>query len=186
MQRLMSYFLNDLREMKGRLWLLWIWIWIRASWICVAKYISKQNHCLIGKYFVHYPSTHFTKVASLHLTLKNNCYTHFVGSIVDHKRLKRSVPLRPGEKKENSKVKILFIVWSHCVLQCFNSYMKKYQCSKLNTYLVTIFLSEWGYCVYTEIPLRLSPAPTFRALKNMSAVMLHFLIHIEWLDQLTL
>ena len=47
------------------------------------------------------------------------------------------------------------------------------------TYPVTIFLSEWGYCVYIEIPLRLSPAPKFRALKkNMSAVMLHFLMHI--------
>ena len=35
-----------------------------------------------------------------------------------------------------------------------------------------------GYSVYIEIPLRLSPTPTFRALKNMSAVMLHFLMHI--------
>ena len=74
---------------------------------------------------------------------------------------KGSVPLRP------------------CVLQCINSYMKnKYQCSKLNTYIVTTFLSEWWYCVNIEIPLRLRSAPTFRALKNMSAVMLHFLIHI--------
>ena len=52
-----------------------------------------------------------------------------------------------------------------------------YQCSKLHTFLVRIFLSEWGYCVYIEIPLRLSTTPTFRALKNMSAVMLHFLMH---------
>ena len=65
-----------------------------------------------------------------------------------------------------------------CVLQCFNSYTYNYQCSILNTYLVTtIFLSEWEYCVYIEIPLRSSPAPTLRALKNMSAVMLHFLLH---------
>ena len=35
-----------------------------------------------------------------------------------------------------------------------------------------------GYCVYIEISLGLSPAPTFGALKNMSAVMLHFLMHI--------
>ena len=34
-------------------------------------------------------------------------------------------------------------------------------------YLVTIFLSEWGYCVYIETPLRLSPDPTFRALKKI-------------------
>ena len=39
-------------------------------------------------------------------------------------------------------------------------------CSKLNTHLVILFLSEWGYSVYIEIPLRLSPAPTFRALKE--------------------
>ena len=30
-------------------------------------------------------------------------------------------------------------------------------------YLLTIFLSEWGHCVYIEIPLRVSPATTFRA-----------------------
>ena len=44
--------------------------------------------------------------------------------------------------------------------------MKKYQCLNLNTYLVTIFLSEWEYCVNIEIPLRLSRAPTFKALKK--------------------
>ena len=37
---------------------------------------------------------------------------------------KGSVPLRPGEKIRNSKIKILFIVWSYCVLQRFNSYVK--------------------------------------------------------------
>ena len=36
----------------------------------------------------------------------------------------------------------------------------------LNTYLAIIFYSEWGYCVYIEILLRLSPVPTFRALKK--------------------
>ena len=56
--------------------------------------------------------------------------------------------------------------------------MKKYLYSKFNTYLVTVFLVEWGYCVnYMKKPLRLSPDPTFRALKNMSAVMLNFLMH---------
>ena len=54
-----------------------------------------------------------------------------------------------------------------------------YQCSKFNTYLVTIFLSEWGYSVYIEIALRLSSAPLFRAFKNMSAVMyVTFCMHI--------
>ena len=67
--------------------------------------------------------------------------------------------------QKGSEFKNQNFVWSQCVLQCFNSYMKKYQCSKLNTYLFTIFVSKWGYCVYIEIPLRLSPAPTFRTLK---------------------
>ena len=69
------------------------------------------------------------------------------------------------KKLENSKVKIFFVAWFQWVFQCINSYMKKYQCSKLNFYLVTTFLS-WGggYWVYIEIPMRLSPAPTFRAL----------------------
>ena len=92
--------------------------------------------------------------------------------------LKGSVPLRPGEKKKKIRKSKWCSLFGLIVLQCFNSYMKKYQSSKLNTYLITAFFSEWGYCVYIEIPLRLSPAPTFRALKNMSAVMLHFLIHI--------
>ena len=91
---------------------------------------------------------------------------------------KGSVPLSGEKKSEKSKIKILFIVWSQCVFQCFYSDMKKYQFSKLNTYLITIFLSEWRHCVYIEIPLRLCPAPTFKDLKNMSAVILHFFIHI--------
>ena len=83
------------------------------------------------------------------------------------------------KKSENSKVKILFIVWSQCVLQCVNLTWKKIPMIKIEYLSIdTTFLSEWGYCVYIEIPLRLSPVPTFRALKNMSAVMLHFLIHI--------
>ena len=57
--------------------------------------------------------------------------------------------------------------------------MKKMPMFKLNTYPATIFPLEWGYCLYIEIPFRLSPDPTFRALKNMSAVMLHFLMHIS-------
>ena len=66
------------------------------------------------------------------------------------------------KKSENSKIKILFISWSQCVL----THMKQYQCSKLDIYLVTLFLSEWGYFVYIVIQLRLSPAPTSRALKT--------------------
>ena len=91
------------------------------------------------------------------------------------KIIKDQCLLRPGEKSENSKFKMFGLNVSFHVLTLT---WKKYQCSKLNTYLVTTFLSEWGYCDYIEIPLRLSPAPTFRALKYMSAVMLHFLTHI--------
>ena len=43
---------------------------------------------------------------------------------------------------------------------------------------MTIFLSAWGYCVNIDIPLRLRPAPTFRDLKNMRAVMLDFRMDI--------
>ena len=46
-------------------------------------------------------------------------------------------------------------------------------------YLSSYTLSEWGYFDYFEIPLRLDPAQKFRALKNMSALMLHFLIQID-------
>ena len=38
--------------------------------------------------------------------------------------------------------------------------------------------SKGGYCVYIEIRLRLGSVPIFRTLKNMSAVMLNFLMHI--------
>ena len=70
------------------------------------------------------------------------------------------------KNKKTRKIKILLIVWPICVLICFKSYTNKYECSKLNTYLVKLFLSEWGYCVYIEIPLKLSSPPplTFRAL----------------------
>ena len=85
------------------------------------------------------------------------------------------------------KSNFLVIVWSQCVLQCFNFYMKK--CSKLNTYLDTIFPSEWGYCVYIEIPLKLSPAPTLGALKKWAQwcyIFLCTLVNKEWHDQLIL
>ena len=83
------------------------------------------------------------------------------------------MPLRTGEKIR--KIKILFMVWSQIVFRCLNSYMKKCQCSKLNTHLTTIFLSEWENCVYIEIPLRPQHSEPF---ENMSAVMLHFHMHI--------
>ena len=57
--------------------------------------------------------------------------------------VKESVPFVPGEK-----IRKCFDLHS------FNSYMKKYQCPKWNTYLVII--SEWGYCVYIEILFRLN------------------------------
>ena len=78
---------------------------------------------------------------------------------------KGSVPLRPGEKIRKF-VKILFIVWSRCVLQCINSFMKKIPMFKTEYLSSYTFLSEWGYCVYIDILLRLGPTPTFRALKK--------------------
>ena len=51
-------------------------------------------------------------------------------------------------------------------LQCLTLVRGKYECSKWNGFLVTIFHSEWGYCVNIKIPLRLGPAPTFRTFKK--------------------
>ena len=39
---------------------------------------------------------------------------------------------------------------------------------KIEYLSITLVLSEWGFY----------PAPTFRVVKNMSEVMLHFLMHI--------
>ena len=53
----------------------------------------------------------------------------------------RIIALRPGEKnKKIQKSKLWFNVFFSFKLL----HEKKYQCSKLNTYLVTAFLSEWG------------------------------------------
>ena len=97
---------------------------------------------------------------------------------------KGPVPSRRGKNQKIRKSNFLVIVWSQYVFQCFNFYMKNYQCSKLNTYLDTIFLSEWGYCVYIEIALRFSPAPTFGALKNERSDVTF--VNIEWHDRLTI
>ena len=35
-------------------------------------------------------------------------------------KAKGSVSLRRSEKSQNSKIKIAFIAWSQCVLQCLN------------------------------------------------------------------
>ena len=88
--------------------------------------------------------------------------------------IKGSVPSRPVAKiRKFDNSNCLHCLVSLVFFNVLTLIRINYQCSKLNTYLVTtIFLSEWGYCVYIEIPLRVSPAPSFRALKNMSAVML--------------
>ena len=74
------------------------------------------------------------------------------------------------KKSENLKIKIfkkiVHCLASMCSSIVFNFLMKKIPMFKMNTYLVTLFLSEWGYCVNIEIPLRLSPASTFRAFKK--------------------
>ena len=97
---------------------------------------------------------------------------------------------------KNPKIRKLYSI---CTLIGLNVFLndliiicKNYECSKLNTYLVTIFLSEWGYMyyVYIEIPSRLSPSPTFRALKNIISVICYFFlctsVNTEWRDQLIL
>ena len=75
--------------------------------------------------------------------------------------------LRPGEtirKIENLKLCLLFSL--NVLFNVLTLIRKNYHCSKLNTSLVTIFLLVRGYSVNIEIPLRLSPARTFRALKR--------------------
>ena len=79
---------------------------------------------------------------------------------------KGSVLFRPGAKKTRKIRNLQF-----CSLLGLNVFFnvetlsrKNYQCSQLNTYIIIIFLSEWGCCVNIEIPFRLSPSPTFRAL----------------------
>ena len=67
---------------------------------------------------------------------------------------------------KNRKLKLCLLFGLNVFFNVLSLIRINYQCSKLNTYLVTIFLSDWGYCVYIEIQLRLSPAPTFRALKK--------------------
>ena len=42
---------------------------------------------------------------------------------------------------------MLFIVWSQCVLLCFNCYMKKYQCSKLYIYLHADVAQRYQLCI---------------------------------------
>ena len=72
----------------------------------------------------------------------------------------------------------MFIVWSQCVLQCFNSLHGK--TTNVQKYLVTIFFSEWGYCVYIEISLRLSPSLTFRALKKCYTFLIFTFVMLAW------
>ena len=66
---------------------------------------------------------------------------------------------------KNRKLKLFLLFDLNVFFNVLSLIRINYQCSKLNTYLVTIFLSEWGYSVYIEIQLRLSLAPTFSALK---------------------
>ena len=66
---------------------------------------------------------------------------------------------------KNRKLKLCLLFGLNVFFNVLTFIRINYQYSKLKTYLVILFLSEWGYSVYIEIPLRLSPAPTFRALK---------------------
>ena len=91
---------------------------------------------------------------------------------------KWSVPLKPGENPKIRKLKLCSLFSLNVFFSVLTLIRMNYQCSNLNTYLVTIFLSEWGYSVYIEILLRFSSIPSFRDIKNMSAAMLHFRMHI--------
>ena len=86
---------------------------------------------------------------------------------------KGSVPLRPDEKSENSKIKIfcslLAPIWKIPMFKI------EFLSSNTLSFRVGVLCLHF---VYIEVPLRLSPTPTFRALKNMRAVILHFLMHI--------
>ena len=84
---------------------------------------------------------------------------------------------------------MLYIVWSKCVLQCINSYIKKIPMFKIEYLISYNLFSEWVCCVYIEIPLRLSPAPIIRALKiweQWCYTFLYTFVNIEWLNQLTI
>ena len=79
----------------------------------------------------------------------------------DIKQSKGSVHLRPGLKIWKFDLCLLF-----GVNVFFNVLTFILQCSKLITYLVTIFLSELQCCVHIEIQFNLSQAQTFRTLKK--------------------
>ena len=81
-------------------------------------------------------------------------------------KFKGSVPLRPGEKiRKLENQKFVHCLASMCSSIVFNSLMKKIPMFKIE-YISSYTLSEWGYWVNIEIPLRLSPASTFRAFKK--------------------
>ena len=92
---------------------------------------------------------------------------HCIASIYHNENAVRISAFKTWLKNpKNRKLKLCLLFGLNVFFNVLTFIRINYQCSKLNTYLDTIFPSEWGYCVYIEIPLRLSPAPTFGALKN--------------------
>ena len=76
---------------------------------------------------------------------------------------------------------MLFNIWSQIIFQCLNYPMKKMPMFKIGYLSSNNLLSEWGFCVYIDILLRLGPTPKFRALKKMNAVMLRFSVQF-WIE----
>ena len=120
---------------------------------------------------VYYMSTTF-HIILLSIIKNRQCFCFQIERISAIKMLYSSENIR---KIENEYCVHCLVSWCSSMFKLLSV---KCQCLKLNTYLVTIVFSEQGSCVYIEIPQRISPAPTFKALKNMSAVMLHFLKHV--------
>ena len=92
---------------------------------------------------------------------------HCIASIYHNENAVRISAFKTWLKNpKNRKLNLCLLFGLNVFFNVLTFIRINYQCSKLNTYLVILFLSEWGYSVYIEIPLRLSPAPTFRALNK--------------------
>ena len=61
------------------------------------------------------------------------------------------MPLRLGEKIRKFESKLCSLFGLNVFFNVLTLTCKNYQCSKCNTYLITIFISKWGYCVDVEI-----------------------------------
>ena len=86
------------------------------------------------------------------------------------------------KKSVNSKIKIVFIVWSQCILHCFKSYTNKLPIFKIEyIYSYNLFFGR-GVGVFTlKFHWDSAPSQHSEPIKESSAVMLHFLMHNLWI-----